>query len=119
MLYIYTVCYNTPQYIEPQYKLLQKYIKNEFEYIVFNNTMTNSAPGAPGTHGADGAISQRDINNNNMLQDVCKKHNIKVFNLPRELFRGMSDGAASGRAGTAIDFAHRLLFSNYSLNCLT
>jgi len=104
MLYIYTVCYNTPQYIEPQYKLLQKYIKNEFEYIVFNNTMTNSA------------ISQRDINNNNMLQDVCKKHNIKVFNLPRELFRGMSDGAASGRAGTAIDFAHRLLFSNYSLD---
>jgi hypothetical protein len=62
------------------------------------------------------AISQKDINNNNMLQDVCKKHNIKVFNLPRELFRGMSDGAASGRAGTAIDFAHRLLFSNYSLD---
>ena len=104
MLYIYTVCYSTPLFIEPQYKLLRKYIKNEFEYIIFNNTMTNTA------------ISQRDIDNNNILQDVCKKHNIKVFNLPRDLFHGISDSNASIRAGTAINFAHRLLFSNYSLD---
>ena len=104
MIYIYTVCYNTPQYIEPQYKLLKKYIKNEFEYIVFNNTMTNRT------------ITQNNINNNNLLCNVCKKYNIKIFDLPKNIFNNMSDTDASRRAGTAINYAHHYLFSNYSLD---
>ena len=103
MLYIYTVCYNTPQYIEPQYKLLKKFIKNDFEYLIFNNTMTNSI------------VTNQHIENNKILQNVCQKHNIKVINLSRELFHKFGDNDASGRAGTAINSAHTFLFQNYSL----
>jgi len=104
MLYIYTVCYNTPQYIEPQYKLLKKFIKNNFEYIVFNNTMTNSA------------LIQSNIDNNAKLNNICQKHNIKVIDLPKHIFNGFSDNNSSGRAGTAINFSHKHLFSNYPLD---
>ena len=40
MIIIYTVCYNTPKFVEPQYNLLKKYISDKFEYIVFNNRFT-------------------------------------------------------------------------------
>jgi len=104
MLYIYTVCYNTPQYIEPQYKLLKKFVKNDFEYLVFNNTMTNRV------------ISQQNINNNKILNTICQKYNIRLLNIPKELFKGISDYDASRRAGIAINAAHSILFSNYSFN---
>ena len=103
MLYIYTVSYNTPQYIEPQYKLLKKYIKNEFEYIVFNNTMTNHV------------ITQNNINNNELIHNVCKNNAIKIVDLPKHIFYHIHENDASRRAGTAINFAHQYLFSNYSL----
>ena len=104
MLYIYTVCYNTPQYIEPQYKLLKKFIKNDFKYIVFNNTLTNKI------------ISQQDLENNKMLIDSCKKYKIQNFNIPKFIFNGIRDSNASLRAGLAINMSHKILFQNYSLN---
>ncbi len=103
MLYIYTVCYNTPEYIEPQFKLLKKFIKNDFEYLVFNNTMTNSV------------INNKNKENNLLLQKVCNKYNIKTIDLPRQIFQKFHDNDASGRAGTAINAANSFLFSNYSL----
>lgn len=102
MLIIYTVCYNTPQYIEPQYKLLKKFIQNDFEYIVFNNTMTDSV------------ISDKNFENNSILQNICQKYNIKLFDVPKELF--LHGGGPSSRCGTAIDSANTFLFQNYSLD---
>lgn len=104
MLYIYTVCYNTPQYIEPQYKLLKKYVENDFQYIVFNNTMTNKI------------LKKENYSNNNVLNSICNKLNIKVINLGKNLFIGMGDDDASRRAGTAINAAHAYLFQNYPLD---
>ena len=104
MLYIYTVCYNTPDFIESQYRLLKKFIKNDFEYIVFNNTMTNQN------------LTQTNTENNNNLKTVCEKNNIKFYDIPREIFSHISDGDASRRAGTAIDFSHKILFNTHGLD---
>ena len=106
MIYIYTVCYNTPQYIEPQYSLFKKFIQNDFEYIVFNNTMTNSN------------ILKTNVDNNNMLHTVCNKYNIKCFDIPKKIFHNISDNNASVRVGIAIDWAHVFLFKNYSLDSI-
>ena len=76
MIYIYTVCYNTPHFIEIQYQSLKKNIKDDFEYIVFNNTMTNTT------------ISQTNINNNNELRRICTKYNITFYDLPKHIFNG-------------------------------
>lgn len=102
MIYIYTVCYNTALYIEPQYKLLKKFVKNDFKYIVFNNTMTTSV------------ISEENKRNDAILKDICNKYAITYINIPSELFVGINDADASRRAGTAIDASHYYLFKTYS-----
>lgn len=104
MLYIYTVCYNTPHFIEIQYQSLKKNIKDSFEYIVFNNTMTNSH------------ITQTNIDNNNNLVYICNKYNIKFYDIPKNIFNTMNDNNASLRAGTAIDYSNKILFNTYDLS---
>jgi len=104
MIYIYTVCYNTPHFIEIQYQAFKKYIKDDFEYIVFNNTMTNTN------------ISQTNVVNNNELMRVCNKHNITFFDVPKDIFQNVADNNASVRAGMAIDYSNKLLFNNYDLS---
>jgi hypothetical protein len=104
MIYIYTVCYNTPHFIEIQYQSLKKYIKDSFEYIVFNNTMTNSH------------ITQTNIANNNELKSICDKKNIVFYNLPKNIFQNVADNNASLRAGIAIDYSNKLLFNTYDLS---
>ena len=104
MVIIYTVCYNTPHFIEPQYNSLKKYVKHGFEYIVFNNTYTNSV------------ISQINIDNNKELIRVCNKLNIKYYHLPKNIFNNVQDNNASLRAGIAIDYSHKLLYNDYGLN---
>ena len=37
MIRIYTYSHNRPDLIEPQYDSLKKHIKDDFEFIVFNN----------------------------------------------------------------------------------
>lgn len=102
MITIYTVCYNTPNYIEYQYKLFKKFIADDFEYIVFNNTMTNKT------------LTKDNYKNNELLINVCKKYNITTFNLNVDNFKNIPDNDASMRAGTAIDASHKILFSKYS-----
>tara|TARA_B000000557_G_scaffold231592_1_gene205001 strand:- start:145 stop:1041 length:897 start_codon:yes stop_codon:yes gene_type:complete len=104
MLYIYTVCYNTPDFIEPQYTLLKKFIKDEFEFIVFNNTIT------------DDKITDVNMKNNTKLKDICEKHSIKFYDIPREIFASVNNNDASRRAGTAIDFSNKILFNIYGLD---
>lgn len=63
----------------------------------------------------DSFITQNNINNNNLLFNVCEKYNIKSVELPKNIFNYIADNDASRRAGTAINYVHHYLFSNYSL----
>ena len=103
MIIIYTICYNTPDFIEIQYKSLKKYLTNEFQYIIFNNTMTNTN------------ITKTNIDNNNTLINACNKYNLKFYDIPKYIFNNINDNNASMRAGMAIDFSNKILFNNYDL----
>lgn len=103
MLYIYTICYNTPQFIEPQFNLFKKFIVDDFEFIVFNNTMTDSK------------ITQHNIDNDTYTKKICYKYQITVIDVPSHLF-GRMHSSSSLRAGTAIDYANQYLFANYDTN---
>jgi len=104
MLFIYTVCYNTPDFIEPQYALLKKFIKGDFEFIVFNNTNTVRN------------LTDVNIKNNSLLKEICEKNSIKFYDIPREIFLKINDNEASRRAGTAINFSNKVLFNTYGLD---
>ena len=104
MLYIYTVCYNTPDFIEPQYKLLKKFIKEDFVYVVFNNTNTNKI------------TTTNNINNSIHLNNVCNSLNILCFDIPKEIYKNVGDGNASKRAGLSINYATYKLLSQYGFN---
>ena len=102
MIYIYTVIYNTPEFIEYQYNLFKKFTTNDFEYIIFNNTNTNSRI--------------TDTNSFNYLQlvKICNKNSIKYIDVPRELYINVNDNNASLRAGISIDFATKYMINNYN-----
>ena len=44
MIKVYTYSHNRPDLIEPQYDSLKKHIKDDFEYIVFNNERQGGDP---------------------------------------------------------------------------
>ena len=46
MIKVYTYSHNRPDLIEPQYDSLKKHIKDDFEYIVFNNERQGGDPGS-------------------------------------------------------------------------
>ena len=46
MIKIYTYSHNRPDLIEPQYDSLKKHVKDEFEFIVFNNEREGGDPGS-------------------------------------------------------------------------
>lgn len=96
---IYTVCYNTPDFIELQYKLLLKFISDTFTYVVYNNTMT------------DGNITNQNNINNGLLQDTCTKFNIPYYDIPAHIFKQPDP---SIRAGIAIDYAIAHIHSHYN-----
>ena len=37
MIKIYTYSHNRPDFIEPQFNSIKKHVKDDFEFIVFNN----------------------------------------------------------------------------------
>ena len=76
---IFTVCYNTPKFVEYQYLLLKKYIEDDFEYIVYNNTCTNTKDGKI-------YINVNDKQNNIELNSICDKYNIKNIKIPEEIY---------------------------------
>ena len=101
MIFIYNVCYNTPEFIEPQFKLLQKFIKNDFKYIIFNNTNT------------DKVITQENTKNNILLKEICSKLKIDNYDVPKKLFETLfhlpENVTFSLRAGRALDFCSNFL----------
>ena len=103
MIYIYTVCYNTPNFISYQYLLFKKYIVGEFKYIVYNNTKT------------DNIINDKNINNHNKLVNICKEYGIEYYDVPRNLFLGKPTDA-SNRVGIAVDFATEDILNRFDIN---
>jgi len=74
---------NNPIFIELQFKSLQKYLKNEFEFIVFND-----AKDFPDyTNGGDLTMRQKII-------DVCNELNITCINLNNDIHKTILGGSA-------------------------
>ena len=44
MIKIYTYSHNRPDLIKPQYESMKRHIKDDFEFIVFNNERAGSNP---------------------------------------------------------------------------
>ena len=68
MIKIYTYSHNRPDFIEPQYNSIKKHIKDDFEFIVFNNERNG---GDPGSGYEPERIDQ--------IYEVCEKLNIKCI----------------------------------------
>jgi hypothetical protein len=103
MLHIYTVCYNTPDFIEYQYQQLKKHITEDFTYYVFNNTNT------------DTVITHNNTMNNHCLISTCNALKIKLYDVPVELFHSYATDPST-RAGIAIDYATKFLVSHIKPN---
>jgi hypothetical protein len=62
---IITHSYNRPDFIEFQYKTFEKFLLDDYEYVVFND-----APKEP---------------MKSQIDDVCKKYGIRYFRVPQEM----------------------------------
>ena len=62
---IFTFAYNHPDFIELQHKLFQKFLKDEYEFVVFDDS--------------------KDNNITNEINLVCQKNNIKHVKIPQEV----------------------------------
>jgi hypothetical protein len=70
---IITAVVNNPIFIEIQYYTLQKYVQNEYEFIVFND-----AKDFPDF------TNNNDITIKRQIQDICNKLNITCINIPNK-----------------------------------
>lgn len=73
MLKIITAVVNNPLFIEIQYLSFQKYLKNSFEFIVFND----AKPFSDFTNEGDTTIREK-------IKEICYKYKIKCINLNNE-----------------------------------
>ena len=70
---IVTAVVNNPQFIEIQYHTFKKFIKGDYEFIVFND----AKPFPDGTNGNDTTIKQK-------IQDICNQLQITCINIPND-----------------------------------
>lgn len=70
---IITAVVNNPIFIEIQYHTFKKFIKGDYEFIVFND----AKPFPDGTNGNDITIKQK-------IQDICNQLHIICINIPNE-----------------------------------
>lgn len=70
---IITTAFNKPEFIEFQYKTFKKFLKDDYEYLVFNDAID--------------PVFKNDINKE------CHKYNIRCFRVPQELHK-LSYGSA-------------------------
>ena len=88
---IVTAVVNNPIFIQIQYYTLQKYMKCDYEFIVFNDV--KSFPDY--SNGGDISI-------NNSIQELCKKLNIQCINIPNQHHIRQQD--ASVRTADSMNF---------------
>ena len=96
VLKIITVCYNTPDFIEYQYRLFKKNLINDFEYILYDNT---------GTH-IDTIKYQPEVIR------ICAKLGIKRHIIEKKIYSVSTNGSihypdwdVSTRAGISITYS--------------
>ena len=70
---IITAVVNNPIFIEIQYYTFKKFVKGEYEFIVFND----AKPFPDGTNGNDTTIRQK-------IEEICSKLNITCINVPND-----------------------------------
>jgi len=90
---VLTSIVNNPLLIEIQYKTLKKYLKNEFEYIVFNDAKNYMDPTNP-----------ENLNIRDEINEMCKKLKIKCINVPNDNYFYKSIRCSSTRKASVMNF---------------
>jgi hypothetical protein len=80
-VFIFTTVYNRPEFIEWQCKTFQKFLLDDYEFVVFNDA-------------SDTKISRQ-------IEDVCKKHRIECIRVPQNHI----DNSPGGRHQEAIHYS--------------
>ena len=91
-LSVITVAYNQPEFILYQYKLLKKFLQNNFTFYIYDNSNT--------------------IDINNEITNICSKNNIIQITIPRNR-NGIEEDASIG-AGQSLDFSIKHNIENYN-----
>ncbi len=88
---VLTVVFNKPEFIQYQYLLLKKYLKNEFDFFVYNNS--------------------NDPKLKEEIKQVCEINSIKYYEVPQEI---QSPNTPSHRAGISLDYSIKHNIQNYN-----
>src|SRR5271156_2071886 len=62
---IFTYAFNRPEFIEFQHKTFQKFLKDEYEFIIFSDAKTDSQ--------------------HKEIESVCFKYDLKCIRIPQEI----------------------------------
>jgi hypothetical protein len=98
---VITCVVNNPIFIEIQYKTLKKYLKNEFEYIVFNDAKSYPDP-----------TNENNINIKTEINELCKKLDIKCINIPNDSNYHKSIKCPSTRTALGMNFMLKYQIAN-------
>ena len=90
MISVICTTFNQPDFLEYQYKLSKKFIEDEFEFFVYDNS-TNS-------------------NLENQFKNICQGNNIRYFKVPS------NGGNPSQRAGFSLNYALDHNYDHYGNN---
>ena len=77
---IFTFAYNHPDFIELQHKLFQKFLKDEYEFVVFDDS--------------------KDNNITNEINLVCQKNNIKHVKIRKRYMTDLTSIAFQSHGGS-------------------
>lgn len=90
MISVLCATFNQPKFLEYQYELSKKFIQDDFEFFVYDNST--------------------DSNLTNQFSDICKNNHIKYFKVPS------NGGNPSQRAGFSLNYAIEHNYNNYNQN---
>lgn len=87
---VVTVVYNKPEFIKFHKLLLEKFLKNDFDYFVYDNSDNDS--------------------DSNRIRQTCSSLGVKYHRIPQNIFHG---GGDSYRAGLSLDYSIKNNLENY------
>ena len=98
---VITCVINNPIFIEIQYKTLKKYLKNDFEFIVFND-----AKSYPDITNGDNVNLRKEI------EELCERLNIKCINIPNDTQYHRTIKCPSTRKSLSMNFMLKYQIAN-------
>ena len=98
---VITCVVNNPIFIEIQYKTLKKYLKNDFEYIVFNDAKLYPD-----------ITNDNNVNIKKEIEELCKRLGIKCINIPNDTHYHKSIKCAAMRAAIGMNFMLKYQIAN-------